>query len=89
MDDSPVRPLTKDPAQAAMPPLSVNFAYMIHNIHTGEGAERAEPQLHGDRQRRIGERFQRSPLSRDEPTGAIGDTTNCNMCHVERPRRCR
>ena len=37
MDDSPVRPLTKDPTLAAMPPLGVNFAYMIHNIHTGEG----------------------------------------------------
>jgi OmcA/MtrC family decaheme c-type cytochrome len=81
-DDSPTRPLTQDAMQKAMPPLSVNFAYMIHNIHTGEH------QIEQNRKYVVvgfGGSVNdfsdvRYPVM--SRTGAVGDTMNCNMCHV-------
>jgi OmcA/MtrC family decaheme c-type cytochrome len=82
MDDSPVRSTTKDPALAAMPPLSVNFAYMIHNIHTGEGLTEQNRAYTV-----IGNAGSINPFDDVKypamtMTGTTGDTTNCSMCHV-------
>src|SRR5262249_15704440 len=56
--------------------------YMIHNIHTGEG------QLEQNRKYVVVgfggsvNDFSDVRYPAMSPTGAVGDTTSCNMCHV-------
>ena len=76
-------------ACAALPPQGVNFAYMIHNIHTGE-SQRSRTGTYVV----IGNggsvnRFQRRPLSFDEPDRRGRQYPNCHMCHVNTPSNCR
>jgi OmcA/MtrC family decaheme c-type cytochrome len=82
MDDSRVRSSTADKVQAALPPLGINFAYMIHNIHTGE---KMLPQ--NRKYVVIGNGGSVNDFSdvrypAMSPTGAVADAMNCNMCHV-------
>jgi OmcA/MtrC family decaheme c-type cytochrome len=82
MDDSPVRSTTKDPALAALPPLGVNFAYMIHNIHTGEGlTEQKRNYIVIGNGGSVND-FSDIGFPAMTPTGTVGDLTNCSMCHV-------
>jgi OmcA/MtrC family decaheme c-type cytochrome len=82
MDDSPVRGQAKDAAQQALKPLSVNFAYMIHNIHTGEELNAQNRSYvvigNGGSVNDFGE-VRYPAMSR---SGAVGDRSNCSMCHV-------
>jgi OmcA/MtrC family decaheme c-type cytochrome len=81
-NDSPTRGLTKDPTQLALPFQSVNFALMIHNIHTGE-------QLKEQNRTYVVVGFGGSVNDFSEVrypamsrTGAVGERRNCSMCHV-------
>jgi OmcA/MtrC family decaheme c-type cytochrome len=82
MDDSPVRGQARDAAQQGMKPLSVNFAYMIHNIHTGEELNAQNRSYvvigNGGSVNDFSEvRYPAMSMS-----GAVGDRSNCSMCHV-------
>jgi OmcA/MtrC family decaheme c-type cytochrome len=83
MDDSPVRPSAVNPADKPLPPQGVNFAMMIHKIHTGEKLASdfntsyiivGNGGSHND--------FSdiRYPVMND--TGSTADTAKCYMCHV-------
>jgi OmcA/MtrC family decaheme c-type cytochrome len=94
-NDASQRPNSSDPAQKALPPQSVNFAMMIHKIHTGDvlGAAGHDYTIVG---------FGGSPVNFTStfasvpkgipntgvrypamgPTGATADTAKCYMCHV-------
>jgi OmcA/MtrC family decaheme c-type cytochrome len=68
-----------------LPPQSVNFALMIHKIHTGETmAEFSQTYIvvgnggsHND--------FSDVRYPAMTPTGGVADTAKCYMCHVETP----
>ncbi len=72
-------------ADKALPPQSVNFALMVHKIHTGE--KQAEAGLtytvvgFGGSHNEFNE--VRYPAM--SPSGAVGDTAKCYMCHVQTP----
>jgi OmcA/MtrC family decaheme c-type cytochrome len=80
--DAPTRP-SGPAAEKAKPNQSINFALMIHKIHTGENG----PSKYGTSYSIVG--FGGSFNSFDEvryptmgPTGTTGDTAKCDMCHV-------
>lgn len=80
--DKARRPTATDPAQRAMPPQSVDFAYMIHRIHTGE-----QMLEDGGSFTVIGfggsvNDFTEVRYPAFSPTGQPGDRRNCSMCHV-------
>ena len=80
--DASSRVAATTPADKALPPQAINFALMIHKIHTGEGlAEYNQSYIvvgHGGSHNDFSE--VRYPAF--SPTGSPGDTTNCEMCHV-------
>jgi OmcA/MtrC family decaheme c-type cytochrome len=82
MDDSPVRSTTKDPTLAALPPLGINFAYLIHNIHTGENLTAQNRSFIVIGNGGSVNDFSDVRYPAMSATGGVGDTTNCNMCHV-------
>ena len=83
-NDASQRPAVTNAVQKALPPQSVNFALMIHNIHTGEGHAGAEPDVRRHRLRRFESTISvTSAIPSMSPTGAVGNTQACNMCHVE------
>ena len=70
-------------ADKAQPNQAVNFALMIHKIHTGEKMTRSSDQSytivgfggsHND--------FTEVRYPAMTPTGGVGDTAKCYMCHV-------
>jgi OmcA/MtrC family decaheme c-type cytochrome len=78
-NDISQRPSSTVPADRALPPQSVNFALMIHKIHTGENG--LTPYVivgfggsHND--------FSDVRYPTMSPTGSTGDTAKCDMCHV-------
>jgi OmcA/MtrC family decaheme c-type cytochrome len=81
-DDSPVRGIATNLADRKLPPQGINFAMMIHKIHTGEQlAEFGASYIivgnggsHND--------FSEVRYPAMSPTGAVGDTAKCFMCHV-------
>jgi len=83
MDDSPTRPLTTNAAEKAKPFQGVNFALMIHKIHTGEKMSSE----FGTQYTIIGNGgsvndFTEVRYPTMTPTGGVGDTAKCYMCHV-------
>jgi OmcA/MtrC family decaheme c-type cytochrome len=81
-NDSVVRVVATNPADKALPPQSINFALMIHKIHTGEGLQAFNQTYiivgfggsHND--------FSDVRYPAMTPTGGVPDTAKCYMCHV-------
>src|ERR1035437_172539 len=96
MDDSPTRGLTTNAAEKAKPYQGVNFALMIHKIHTGEKMTTEFGTTYtiignGGSINDFAAAFASVPASIPNtgvryptmgPTGAVGDTAKCYMCHV-------
>ena len=83
MDDSPVRPNAVVAADKLLPPQGINFAMMVHKIHTGEKLASDFKQSyiivgnggsHND--------FSDVRYPAMTPTGGTGDTARCDMCHT-------
>jgi OmcA/MtrC family decaheme c-type cytochrome len=80
--DSSVRGAATNPADKALPPQGVNFALMIHKIHTGETMQSFNQTYiivgfggsHND--------FSDVRYPAMTPTGGVADTAKCYMCHV-------
>jgi OmcA/MtrC family decaheme c-type cytochrome len=80
--DKARRPSAQDPNDKAQPAQAVNFAYMIHRIHTGEKLQEQGAGYtvvgfggsHND--------FSEVRYPAFSPSGSPGDTRNCGMCHV-------
>jgi OmcA/MtrC family decaheme c-type cytochrome len=76
------RDVAQDPNDKALPPQGVNFAMMIHKIHTGEAMKEDGRTFtivgfggsHND--------FSEVRYPAFSPSGAPGDRRNCDMCHV-------
>jgi len=77
-NDSIVRPVATVAADKALPPQSVNFALMIHKIHTGENGNGYTIVGFGGSHNDFSD--VRYPVM--SPTGSVGDTAKCDMCHV-------
>src|SRR5664280_2211553 len=85
MDDSPVRSAATTPSDKALPPQGINFALMVHKIHTGEKLAAAGLSYiivgnggsHND--------FSDVRYPTMGPTGSVGDTAKCYVCHVQTP----
>ncbi len=83
MDDSPTRPLTTNAAEKAKPNQAINFSLMVHKIHTGEKMTTE----FGTQYTIIGNGgsvndFTEVRFPTMTPTGGVGDTAKCYMCHV-------
>ena len=92
--DVSVRSSAVNAADKAAPAESVNFAYMIHSIHTGNqlGAAGSDYVVvgFGGSHNDFGKTF--APVPAGIPNtgvlypamlnGSVGDTANCNMCHT-------
>jgi OmcA/MtrC family decaheme c-type cytochrome len=81
-NDSSQRPNAQDAAQKAMPPQGVDFAYMIHRIHTGE-----QMLADGGSYTIVGfggsvNDFSEVRYPAMSRSGATGERRNCEMCHV-------
>jgi OmcA/MtrC family decaheme c-type cytochrome len=81
-NDLSVRPSAKVASDKALPPQSVNFALMIHKIHTGETTGAA-----GLTYTIVGYGGSHNEFSDVRypamgPTGSTADTAKCAMCHV-------
>jgi OmcA/MtrC family decaheme c-type cytochrome len=82
-NDSVVRVVATNAADKALPPQSINFALMIHKIHTGEkmatefNTQYTIVGFGGSHNDFTDVRF---PVM--TPTGGVGDTAKCYMCHV-------
>ena len=76
------RPNAKDPADKAAPAQGINFAYMIHRIHTGEElpALGASYTVVGNGGSHNDFTEVRYPLM--SKTGSVGYTQACYTCHV-------
>jgi OmcA/MtrC family decaheme c-type cytochrome len=85
MDDSTVRIAATNAKDKALPPQGINFAMMVHKIHTGEKLAAAGLSYiivgnggsHND--------FSDVRYPTMGPTGATGDTAKCYVCHVQTP----
>ncbi len=81
-NDSSVRGISKVASDQSLPPQSVNFALMIHKIHTGENLANFNQTYmivgfggsHND--------FSDIRYPTMNATGGTGDTAKCYMCHV-------
>jgi OmcA/MtrC family decaheme c-type cytochrome len=84
-NDSSVRGISTVPGDRTLPPQSVNFALMVHKIHTGEKLAEA-----GLTYTIVGfggshNEFNDVRYPAMGPTGTTGDTAKCDMCHVQTP----
>ncbi len=84
-NDASRRVAALNPADKTWPNQSVNFALMVHKIHTGEKLGEA-----GLTYAVIGfggthNEFNDVRYPAMGPTGATGDTAKCYMCHVQKP----
>ena len=80
--DAARRSSASDPAEKAKPPQAIDFAYMIHRIHTGEdltaqGAGYTVIGFGGSVNDFTGVKY---PVF--TPSGSTGNTALCSMCHV-------
>jgi OmcA/MtrC family decaheme c-type cytochrome len=84
-NDASVRGSATTATDKSLPPQSVNFALMVHKIHTGEKLSAAGLSYtivgfggsHND--------FSDVRYPVMGPTGTTGDTAKCYMCHVQTP----
>jgi OmcA/MtrC family decaheme c-type cytochrome len=97
--DFTTRPSATVAAQQGLPPQAINFALMIHKIHTGANLEANFKQTyivvgHGGSESDFGAAFASVPASIPNtgvryptmgPTGTTGDTAKCYMCHAQTP----
>ncbi len=82
-NDKARRVVATNPADKALPPQAVDFALMIHKIHTGEKMQEQNRGYivvgyggsHND--------FSEVRFPAFSPSGSPGDTRNCNLCHVD------
>ena len=80
--DAPTRPSATVAADKALPNQGINFAMMVHKIHTGQTMATAGLSYvivgfggsHND--------FSHVLYPAMSPTGAVADTAKCYMCHV-------
>lgn len=82
-NDAARRPIAQVAADKGLPPQAINFALMVHKIHTGEKMT-AEFKTnytvvgfggsHND--------FSEVRYPTMTPAGGVGDTAKCDMCHV-------
>ena len=97
-DDSSVRGSAVVASDKALPPQGINFAMMVHKIHTGEQLGAAGLSYiivgNGGSHNDYTSNFAPVPASIPNtgvryptmgPTGAVGDTAKCYMCHVQTP----
>ncbi len=82
MDDSPVRSTTTDPKLAALPPLGINFAYLIHNIHNGSNLASQNRSFIVIGNGGSVNDFSDVGFPAMSPAGGVGDLMNCSMCHA-------
>jgi OmcA/MtrC family decaheme c-type cytochrome len=94
--DFTTRPSSTTPALASAPPQAINFALMVHKLHTGLNLEANFNQDyivvgHGGSTNDFGAAFTSVPASIPNtgvrfpamgPTGAVQDTAQCYMCHA-------
>jgi OmcA/MtrC family decaheme c-type cytochrome len=92
--DASTRAAATNPAQKAAPAEGVNFAFMIHSIHTGNqlGAAGADYAVvgFGGATTDFGQSFAAVPAGINNTgllypamlNGSVGDTANCTMCHT-------
>jgi OmcA/MtrC family decaheme c-type cytochrome len=94
--DSSTRPSATVTAQRSLPPQGINFAMMIHKVHTGENLEANFNQDYivvgfGGSQNDFGGAFASVPSSIPNtgvrfpamgPSGSVQDTAECYMCHT-------
>ena len=81
-NDSSVRSTATTPSDKNLPPQSVNFALMVHKIHTGETMQSFNQTYtivgfggsHND--------FSDVRYPAMTPTGGVPDTAKCYMCHI-------
>jgi OmcA/MtrC family decaheme c-type cytochrome len=82
-NDAARRVVATVPADKAAPPQAINFALMVHKIHTGEKMSSEFNTTytivgfggsHND--------FTEVRYPTMGPTGSVGDTAKCDMCHV-------
>ena len=81
-NDSSVRSAATTPSDKNLPPQSVNFALMVHKIHTGETMQSFNQTYiivgfggsHND--------FSDVRYPAMTPTGGVPDTAKCYMCHI-------
>jgi OmcA/MtrC family decaheme c-type cytochrome len=82
-NDAARRVVATVPADKAAPPQAINFALMVHKIHTGEKMSSDFKTTytivgfggsHND--------FTEVRYPTMGPTGSVGDTAKCDMCHV-------
>jgi OmcA/MtrC family decaheme c-type cytochrome len=80
--DAVYRPSASNATDKATPPQTVEFAFMIHRIHTGDqlpamGADYTVVGFGGSHND-----FTEVRYPAFSPSGAVGDRRNCDMCHV-------
>ena len=94
--DFTTRPSSTTPALASAPSQAINFALMVHKIHTGTNLEANFNQDyivvgHGGSTNDFGAAFASVPAGIKNtgvrfppmgPTGSVQDTTQCYMCHA-------
>jgi OmcA/MtrC family decaheme c-type cytochrome len=81
-NDASTRSAATNPADKPLPPQSVNFALMVHKIHTGETMQSFNRTYiivgfggsHND--------FTDVRYPAMTPTGGVADTAKCYMCHI-------
>jgi OmcA/MtrC family decaheme c-type cytochrome len=95
-NDAATRAIASNPADKTMPPQGINLALMVHKIHTGLNLQNNFNQDYvvvgfGGSHNSFGRAFASVPASIPNtgvrypamgPTGAVQDTTECYLCHV-------
>jgi OmcA/MtrC family decaheme c-type cytochrome len=90
MDDSPVRSTATDASMRGLPPQGINFALLIHNIHTGDNLSAQNRNFvvigNGGSVNDFGANFDSTGSGvlypSMSPAGGVGNTQACHMCHV-------
>jgi OmcA/MtrC family decaheme c-type cytochrome len=94
--DALTRAMASNPADKVLPPQAINFALMVHKIHTGRNLKQNFGQDYvvvgfGGSHNSFGVAFASVPASIPNtgvrypamgPTGAVQDTTQCYVCHI-------
>jgi len=94
--DATTRAMATNPADKAAPPQGINFALMVHKVHTGLNLVNEFNQTYiivgfGGSHNDFGAAFAPVPASIPNtgvrfpamgPTGAVQDTAQCYVCHV-------